>query len=179
MKRFHFKLQAVLTLRQRAEQLALEQLGAAARVRQSAAAQVTAADMALSEARRRWLHEMADGCPALRAAQILTWCRELEGRKQQCEEALRQAELLVGQRQQQLLHARQQREVVEKYQGGQRDLYERELLTEERKLIDDLVQRTGSWPAGQPDSAPDGPSPFTPATLPASAESGGWNFARN
>ena len=195
MKRFHFKLHAVLILRQRAEQRALEHLGTAARARQAAAEQVTAAGRELTEARRRWLHEMADGCPALRAAQMLEWCRELEQRQEQAGGILQRAELLLAQASQQMLLARQQREVVEKYQDGQRDLYERELLAEERKLIDDLVQRFGSKgdggpggegeresgniPAGSPAPAlPSAPAPFhpfSPAPWPARAESGLWN----
>ena len=141
MKKFRFKLQAVLTLRQRAEQVALASFGAAERVRLAAAERVAAAAMDLSAARHRYLHGLADGCPALRAAQSLAWCHELETRQHQADAALRQAEAAASRARQHWLHARQQREVVEKYEVGQRALYERAGLVVERKISDDWVGR--------------------------------------
>jgi flagellar biosynthesis chaperone FliJ len=105
MKRFAFKLEAVLTLRQRTEQAALEKYSRAIQHRQACAGRVAEAEMELSETRRQWLNLLADGCPAARAAQMLSFCHQLEERKRQ------------------------------------RERYDRQLRDEERKLIDDLVNR--------------------------------------
>ena len=144
MKRFQFKLQAVLTLRLRAEQQALELYARAIETRQAASDQVTEAESALCETRRRWLNELADGCPAARAAQMLGYCHHLEERKQQAEQALALAESEMTKASESVLHARQQREVVEKHFSRERDHYDRELQVEERKLIDEMVQRPGA-----------------------------------
>lgn len=141
MKRFEFKLQAVLTLRQRAEQAALEKYSRAIQNRQTAADGVAHCDMELSEGRRQWLNALADGCPAVRAAQMLGFCHLLEERKRQSEQALLLADIELNQASQKMLFARQQREAVEKFLERQRERYDRELRDEERKLIDDLVNR--------------------------------------
>lgn len=141
MKRFEFKLQAVLTLRQRAEQVALEKYSRAIQHRQGAAMRLEEAEMELSQARRQWLNALADGCPAARAAQMLGFCQMLEGRKRQCEQTLTLADVELNQASQKMLLARQQREAVETFLARQRERYDRQLLDEERKLIDDLVNR--------------------------------------
>ena len=141
MKRFEFKLQAVLTLRQRAEQGALAQYARAIQHRQAVAARFEEAEMALSEARRQWLNVLADGCPAARAAQVLGYCHLLEERKRQCEQTLNLAEVELNQASQRMLHARQQREAVETFHEGQRERYDRKVREEEQKLMDDLVNR--------------------------------------
>src|SRR5262245_24288299 len=141
MKRFQFKLQAVLTLRQRAEQTALVRYSRAIELRRAAADQLAETEIALAEARRQWLHAMADGCPAVRAAQMLAFCHLLEDRKKQSEHTLHAADLELNDSSQLMLLARQQREAVEKFLARLRDRYERQLRIEEHKLIDDLLHR--------------------------------------
>jgi flagellar FliJ protein len=141
MKRFEFKLQAVLTLRQRAEQAALEKYSRAIQHRQGAATQLEEAEMELSQARRQWLNALADGCPAARAAQMLGFCHMIEERKRQCEQTLTLAEVELNQASQKMLFARQQREAVETFLSRQRERYDRQLQDDERKMIDDLVNR--------------------------------------
>lgn len=144
MKRFCFKLGAVLTLRQRAEQAALEKYSRATEHRQTCAGRVSEAEMGLSEARRQWLHALADGCPAARASQILSFCHLLEDRKKLAEQTLHLAEVELNQATQRMLLARQQREAIEKLQERQRQRHDRHLLEEERKMVDDLVGRGSS-----------------------------------
>ena len=98
--------------------------------------------MELSEGRRQWLNALADGCPAARAAQMLGFCHSLEERKRQCEQTLSLADIELNQTSQKMLLARQQREVVEKFLARQRERYDRQILEEERKMIDDLVSRS-------------------------------------
>ncbi len=141
MKRFQFKLQAVLTLRQRAEQTALEKYSRAIQNRQSAANKVTEVEMELSEARRHWLHALADGCPAVRAAQMSDYCHSLELRKRQCEQTLSLADVELNQASQKMLQARQEREAVEILLSRQSEQHNRKVEEEERKLVDDMVNR--------------------------------------
>ena len=91
MKRPSFPLQAVLTLRLRAEQLTLEHYARAVRARKTAEEAVIAAEQELADARRRWLNAMADGCPAVRAAQMLEWCHFVGKRREQAGQTLRLA----------------------------------------------------------------------------------------
>jgi flagellar FliJ protein len=139
MKRFVFKLQAVLTLRQRTEHAALEKYCRAVLQRQSVAVKLTGAEMELSEARRQWLNALADGVPAASAAQMQAFCRLLEERKQQCEESLQLAEVELNQAGQRMLHARQQREALEMLLARQRERYDRQQREADRRMMDDLA----------------------------------------
>lgn len=141
MKRFEFKLQAVLTLRQRAEQTALEKYSRAIQHRQAAAMRFEQSEMELSDARRQWLNVLADGCPAARAAQMLDFCHAVEERKRQCEQTLGLADVELNQASQKMLYARQQREAAETFLARQRERYDRKVCEEDQKLIDDLVNR--------------------------------------
>jgi flagellar export protein FliJ len=142
MKRFVFKLQAVLTLRQRTEHVALEKYCRAILQRQSVALKLTGAEMELSEARRQWLNALADGMAAASAAQMQAFCRLLEERKQQCEESLHLAEVELNRAGQRMLHARQQREAVEMLLTRQRERYDRRQRDAERRMSDDLAARS-------------------------------------
>lgn len=154
MKRFEFKLQAVLTLRQRAEQIALEKYSRAIQHRQAVAAQLADAEMELSEARRQWLNELADGCPAVRASQLLDFCHHLEERKRQCEQTVNLADVELHQTSERMLRARQEREAVERLMARQRERHDRQASEAERKMIDDLVSRRPPVSfSGQPASA--------------------------
>ena len=145
MKRFEFKLQAVLTLRQRAEQVALEKYSRAIQHRQSSAHKVAEAEIALSESRRQWLHALADGCPAVRASQMLEFCHSLEERKRQCEQTLHLADVELNQASQKMLGARQDREAVEIYLTRQRGQHGRQIIEEERKLNDEFRTTNGEF----------------------------------
>jgi flagellar export protein FliJ len=170
MKRFAFKLQAVLTLRQRAEQVALEKYARAIEHRQLCAATLADAEMELSEARRQWLNALADGVPAVRAAQMLGFCHLLEERKRQCEQTLELADIELNRSSQAMLQARQQREAVETLMARQRERYDHRMIEEERKMIDDLINRR---PPGQPS----GQSSFrsNPAMEDGPASDNVWN----
>jgi flagellar export protein FliJ len=153
MKRFTFKLQAVLTLRQRAEQAALEKYARAIEHRQACAASMADVEMELSEARRQWLNALADGVPAVSAAQMLGFCHLLEERKRQCEQTLDLADIELNRSSQGMIQARQQREAVETLMARQRERYDHLVVEEERKMIDDLINRRPPVPLpGQPAS---------------------------
>jgi len=144
MEKFQFKLQAVLTLRQREEQVALEGYSRALQSRQAAAERLAEIERDLSESRRQWLNALADGCPAGRAVQLQAFCHSLEDRRKGQEQLVHAADLELNHASHRLLLARQQREAVERYLDRQRMEYERELRIEERKTLDDIVGRRPS-----------------------------------
>ncbi len=141
MKRFEFRLQAVLTLRQRAEQEALENYGQAIRHRESIAERLRARELELSDTRRRWLNELSDGCPAVQAAQTLAYSHLLEEYRAQSERDLAQAEARLSQASERMLTARQHREAVENLLHHQLAEHEALVRLEEQKMLDDLVGR--------------------------------------
>jgi flagellar FliJ protein len=139
MKRFQFKLQAVLTLRQRAEHVALEDYSRAIRNRMTAAERFEESTNELSETRRLWLKSLSDGCPAVHAAQAQRFCHLLEAINRKCEQLLHQADLELNLASQRMLAARQQREAVEKFLERQRRKHQRDVAEEDRRLIEDIV----------------------------------------
>jgi flagellar export protein FliJ len=141
MKRFEFRLQAVLTLRQHAEQVALELFAAAIRRRDWAAIQLQQHEMQLSETRRQWLNEMADGCPAIRAAQTLAFCHSIDEHRVQSDRELQHANAELEKASQRMLSARQQREAVENLLRRQREAHDLQTRLADQRIIDDLAHR--------------------------------------
>lgn len=144
MKRFIFRLQAVLTLRQRSEQEALEAYAHAMRQHQAATEVLKQCEMELSDARRQWLHDMADGCPAIHAAQVLAYCHSIEERRTEFQSALDRSAAELSLASQRMLSTRQQREAVEQFMERQRAQHEQDVRIEEQKLMEELAGRMGS-----------------------------------
>jgi flagellar FliJ protein len=141
MKKFQFKLQAVLTLRQRAEQSALEAYGRATLARQVAMSRLADADKELAQAWTDLHLDLDQGCAAAQARKAQDYCRFLGEKKRKCEQGLGRAEVDLNQAFQKMILARQDREAVEQYLGGQIEQHDRALRAEERKTIEDIVQR--------------------------------------
>jgi flagellar FliJ protein len=141
MKKFQFKLQAVLTLRQRAEQSALEAYSRALLVRKTAMTKLAETEKHLARAWADLRQQLAEGCAAARAQKAQEYCRLLGQQKQKGEQLLSQAEVELNRAFQKMILARQDRETVEQHLAGQRERHDRALLAEERKLIEDIVQR--------------------------------------
>jgi flagellar FliJ protein len=141
VKTFHFNLQALQTLRQRQEQKALEQYGQAVSARQSAFEKFEAVRKHCEASWALCREQITHGATAAQLAQAEAYCFSVEEQKKQCEAAVNQAQTVVDERWQTLLAARQQREAVDKYREHQFERYERELLREEQKLLDDVASR--------------------------------------
>jgi flagellar protein FliJ len=141
MKRFRFTLQALQTVRQRQEQVALEQYSVAMQARLQAEAAFLAArserDFAWEQHRKR----LELGATAAQLAQLQAYCQAAELRCQESEVRLRAAEDEVHQKWQQFAEARKQREVVDKVEERQRRRYQRECAREEQKMLDELGLR--------------------------------------
>jgi flagellar export protein FliJ len=144
MKAFHFTLEAVRTLRQRHEQVAMEQYGQTLLARQQAVDRLAAVQQELTACFQDLREKLAAGCSASTAAQANDYHRALGRRRDDCAAALGLAERRVNAALQAMLAARQQREIVDKFFEKQKSRHNRELTREEQKLLDDLAGRRGN-----------------------------------
>lgn len=139
MKKFRFTLQALLTVRQQAEQNTLEAYARALATRQEARDRVTTVQRELSEAWQDLSQELTAGTSAAQVSLSQAWCQVLEQRHTAARRQLQDTEAALQKAHQNMLAARQDREAVESYQDNQRRRYDRELMREEQKTLDDLV----------------------------------------
>lgn len=141
MKRFRFTLEALQRLRQRQESHALQQYGQAVAAQQEA---VRRLEEVQSDCESSWAvcrEHLANNAPPAYIAQLESYCRWIEQCKRICEQAIEQADRVCKQRWLRLQLARQAREAVDKFLLRQRRRYDRELMGEERKLLDDMANR--------------------------------------
>jgi flagellar export protein FliJ len=141
MKRFKFSLEALHVLRKRQEQAATEMYAKALLEREQAMQRL--ADLgrehdALADETRR---EMSAGCQAdrLRLRQVFHDTLRQSIRRQ--EQVLARAETVIQQAMLALVHAKQQREAVDKAHDRQRSVYDRDAAREEAALLDELARR--------------------------------------
>ena len=138
MKKFRFSLQAVLTLRQRQEQMALECFARAAAARQQAMERLNEAQRACREAWELSRLRGASGVSVVHLAQLHDYCLNMEEFQKECECAVAAAQVEVDRKWEKLVTAQQAREAVDKFLERQRERYDRELQREEQKMFDDV-----------------------------------------
>jgi flagellar export protein FliJ len=149
MKRFHFSLAAVLTVRQSAENAALKTYAESLLARNRAFARVDALHWELG---RQWTQirlAVASQSAACQIDQLRRYASFLEEEIARSELALAEAEREVSAALQKMLAARQRRQAVETFRDNQRAQYERDVIREENKFLDDLARRPigpgGPW----------------------------------
>ncbi|MCI0535276.1 MAG: flagellar FliJ family protein [Verrucomicrobiales bacterium] len=141
MKPFHFTLAAVLTVRQSTENAALKTYAEALLARKSAFARVAALHHELGEHWTQIRLALATQCAGAKIDQLRRYVSSLEEELVRREAVLSQAEREVSAALQKMLAARQQRQAVETFRDNQRAQYERDLMREEQKFLDDLARR--------------------------------------
>ena|SRR2546425_7944684 len=141
MKRFRFSLEAVLTVRQRAEREALASYAESLLARERALERLAVLHHELSATWTHLRQELAAGCAAGRLDQLRHYCRGLEEELTRREEAVGHAERAVNHALRKMLSARQQREVVDKFRDQQRAQYDRKLTRENQKFLDELASQ--------------------------------------
>jgi len=141
MKPFKFTLQPLRTVRQRREQEAMEQYARALLERGRAFEQLHAAERALSAAQSEWHQKAQRGCRAEEMSRYAQYCDALARVRDEKQNLLAQAGCVTQARLKGMLHARQQREAVDKFLDRQQLAYDRALTREEQKLLDELAQR--------------------------------------
>lgn len=149
MKPFKFTLEAVRTLRSRQEKNALEQYGKAVQAREQTLAFLWKTRAEMEKIFQERL-DLSDGAPASTLAHIEKWTGEVAAREKECLQNVQLASLRVETTWQNLMIARQEREIVEKYLDRQRERYDRALDREEQKTLDELASRQGALPALTP-----------------------------
>jgi flagellar export protein FliJ len=151
MKKFRFSLQAVLTVRQRQEQIALEYFSRAVAARQLAVDKWNEAERECEAAWKLSRERTAAGAPVVHLAQLHDYCHDMEELQKECARAVTAAQVVVDQKWEKLVAARQAREAVDKFLDRQRERYDRELQREEQKMFDDVSHKpalaTTHWQA--------------------------------
>jgi flagellar export protein FliJ len=141
MKAFRFTLEAVRTLRQRQEQEALESYARALLARQQVMQALEDMDQRVGRDFEQMRSLRAGRCTAAQAAQAQNFHASLEKKRDDCLEALGQAERQVNAACRAMLAARQQREMVDVFRGKQQAVHQRLLAREEQKIMDEFAIR--------------------------------------
>ncbi len=139
MKRFKFSLQAVRTLRERAEQTALERYARAVAARQQAIEHLRAIRTRCESVWHVRQIMTANGAAAEELSRAQEYSQALEQSVAQGEAQLLNTQRAVDQAWQHLVGARKQREVVDKCHDRQRGRYDHECRTEEQKELDEMA----------------------------------------
>jgi flagellar export protein FliJ len=155
MKPFHFALEAVCTVRLHQEQKALESYAQALQARSQAEALVAQVDQQMQECWNELRAHLARGCSVGLAARTHDYQKALAQRRHECAAALELAERRVAAALQGMLHARRQREIVDRYRERQKARHDREQVRAEQKFLDDLAgRRSSSILAWKPSDTP-------------------------
>lgn len=143
MKQFRFSLQALLTVRERTEQIALENYSNALCARRRALENAALVQKEQADSWQYRRNQMRQPCSAGTLVQWHTCDNQLTERRKIADEAVVQAEESTVKALEQMLVARRNREAVQKYLERQRSEYARKLSREEQSSLDELGQRRG------------------------------------
>jgi len=141
MKRFQFNLQAVLTLRQREEQNAMDAYAKELLGRQQALVRLAEVEAEIDRTRTEWRQSAADGCSAFKLVQAQLSYAKLSDRRDLCARNLSEAERRTSACLAAMLEGRQKRRIVDKYYDKRRAEFDRGVMTMEQKESDDLAGR--------------------------------------
>lgn len=144
MRRFRSTLQALLTVRQRQERLAMERYSGALQARQRAVDALSTVDRESAAAAAAMRGRLAGGMPASELLHDQNHYRSVEARRAMAQQAVANADKAIAPALQGMLNARRQREVVEECMDRQRERHVRDQATQERKLLDELALRRGT-----------------------------------
>jgi flagellar export protein FliJ len=141
MRQFRFTLEAVRTLRQRQEQLAMEEYARALLARHDALQRMRALEEELSGAWEQARRRLRQGCPAWEMAALKLSEKLLQERRQAADKVFQDCEARAREAFRALLAARKEREIVDKCREKQRAAHELECARQETKLMDELGAR--------------------------------------
>ena len=139
MKPFRFTLQALCTLRERQEQLALQVYAKALQGREAARAKVAAIQQELEAGWEDFRRQARGDCLASELARMRGYCQSVEQRKQVFEHAAKVAQNKADQAFTSLLATRQARAVVDKFHENQKRVHERERRRHDQHALDDMA----------------------------------------
>jgi flagellar export protein FliJ len=142
MKPFRFSLQPLRVLREQTERTAQQRYAEALRDCEAAAARVEAAGTELANAWKRLRQQLTAGLTANDLMSARAWINVLEFRLRERTNELEAARQVVDAAWQELMHATRDREALDHFHDKRRRQYDRAVLQEEQKNLDELaVQR--------------------------------------
>jgi flagellar export protein FliJ len=147
MKAFRFRLQAVLTLREQAEQTAEQRCARAYAAVEAAAARVRSAEAEIDAAEQAHRAQLAAGPRAGQLEQLRLYAGFLHERRRQLARELAETRRRADEARRQLLLATQQREALERLRGRQQRAHDYQSARAEQQTLDELVGRGPSLSA--------------------------------
>lgn len=144
MKHFRFTLEAVSIVRQRQEQKAVELYAHTLANQQKAREALEKAEREMERAQAELRGQLTRGCQAQQAAQAAAYQQSLSQHGHDCAAAFETAERRVNAAFKAFLHARRQREMVDKCFDKQLARHRRDLARGEQRFLDDLAGRRAS-----------------------------------
>jgi flagellar protein FliJ len=141
MKAFQFRLQAVLTLREQAEQSAQQSCARAYAAVEMASVRVRETDEAIATSDESRRAQLAAGTRAGQVAQLRAFAVLLAERRGRQIRELNQARLRAEDARRQLVTATQRRESLERLRCGQKRLHTYQAARAEQKTLDELAGR--------------------------------------
>lgn len=139
MRKFRFSLQAVLTVRQRQEQVALENYARALAEFQVTTQKTELADRQLTRAWGAMRREVTGGTTVEQFAWSQEYCHSMERELDKCHRELDTHRKRLEAQRQKVLSARRDREAVEKFEEAQRKKHDYEVRRQEEKAVEDLI----------------------------------------
>lgn len=141
MKRYEFKLEAVLTLREQSEQTAQQAFARALGAVEAAAGRLRTSEAAISSLAHLRQERLAAGLPARELDQIRCHGLVLEELRKRLAQELESSRRQAEEARLRLVKATQQREALENLRERQRRAYEYETARTDQKLLDELSAR--------------------------------------
>jgi flagellar FliJ protein len=141
MKAFKFRLNAVLTAREQAEQAAQQTCARAYAAVEAAVAAVRSAESAIDTAEQAHRAQLAAGPRAGQVEQSRAYTVLLHERRSALERELAEARRQAETARRQLLAATQQREALERVRSRQKRARDYETARAEQRILDDCVGR--------------------------------------
>lgn len=144
MKKFRFHLQAIRELREAEEQTAQREYGDAVRACEEVATRLLILDEDLRAAWQSMRNQSGLRVDELRHGRA--WCCVLEEKQRQLAEELQQAQRKMDEAHAGLVSATRRREAMERLFQRHRRAYERSVMQEEQKFLDEVATRRAWQP---------------------------------
>ena len=133
-----------MTLREREEQIALQEYARSLRHLEEARRKLEHAQNELAQAQARVQQRFLSAGPAIQLAQMQEFCASMEKKSLECQYTVRVAQNKSQQAFTRLVAARQAKTVVTKYFETQKKRHQERRRKQEHAAVDDMVNASGS-----------------------------------
>ena len=139
MKPFQFSLEPLRVLRKQKERTAQQRYARALALSDKAAIQLQKATDELAGAYEHIVQELARGLSAAQIMGLRNWCTVLEIRRNEARAALEETRRATEKAFKEMVVAVRERESLERFYEKSREAYDREVLREEQKSLDEMA----------------------------------------